>query len=72
MAIKVLSRDEITTAKYNAVVQEYEDLAGEVVEQVKVALGHLVDIDHLYELKNYINQLLIDWEEIEIEDEEDE
>ena len=71
MAIRVLSTNEINTAKYNAEVQALEDLQEEVVEQVKFALDHLTDIDHLQDIKNYIDQLLIEWEEFELEEEEE-
>jgi len=73
MAIRTLSTNEINTAKYNAEVTELENLQEEVVEQIKDALDHLTDIDHLHDIKNYIKQLLIEWEEFELmEEEEDE
>ncbi len=71
MAIRTLSTNEINVAKYNAEVQALENLQEEVVEQVKNALEHLTDIDHLNDIKNYINQLLIEWEEFELEEEEE-
>jgi len=72
MAIKILSTDEIKTAKFNAVVKEFEELQEEVVEQVKVALDHIIELDYMYEIKNHIDQLLVDWEEYVYGEDEEE
>jgi len=72
MAIKILSTDEINTSKYNAIVKEFEELQGEVVEQVKIALDHIIELDYMYEIKNHIDQLLVDWEEYIYEEDEEE
>jgi len=67
MAIKILSTNDLKTAKYNAVIKKYEDIQDEMVDHIKNALDHVVDIDYLYDIKNYIDQLLIDWQDQESE-----
>jgi hypothetical protein len=71
MAIRVLSTNEINIAKYNAEVQALENLQEEAVEGIKEALDLLTDMDHLHDIKNYIKQLLIEWEEFELREEEE-
>lgn len=73
MVIKIMRGENIRAEKLEKTVQELEELQKEVVEYVKVALSQLITIDHLYDVKNHIDQLLIDWEEPEIdfEDEDD-
>ena len=71
MVIKVMSRDEINMSKYNAYIKDLEKLQAETVEYIKNALELLINIDHLYDIRNYIDQLLIDWQEIEFDEEED-
>jgi len=66
-----MSRDEINMSKYNAYIKDLEKLQAETVEYIKNALELLINIDHLYDIRNYIDQLLIDWQEIEFDEEED-
>ena len=72
MAIKIVGKGEIEQNKLNAELKEIEELGSEVVEIVKSSLDCLVSLDHLHELKEYIEDLIINWEELELEDEEDE
>ena len=71
MVIKILGKGEIQTAKFNAAVDELDKVQLEAVAQIKVALDHLIEIDYLYAIRDYIDQLLRDWEETEIDEEED-
>ena len=72
MAIKRLSSEEVIIGKYNAAISECEAIERVLVEQHKESISDLITIDHLYDLKNHIDQLLIDWQETEIESEDDE
>ncbi len=71
MAIKPMSLDEVQEHKMKIELKKMEELQKEVVTNVKIALDHLADLDHLYEIQEFIEDLIANWEEEEIELEEE-
>jgi hypothetical protein len=74
MAIKIINRDEAINYKLDAEIQQYKKMELEIMDQVKKAISYLTDLDYLYELQDYIEDLIREWqdEELEEEDYEDE
>ncbi len=75
MAIKVVSRDEVTEFKLDTELQKLKEIEVAMVAQLKESLFHLTDIDYLYDIQEYIDDLIGGWEsarELDMEDDEDE
>ncbi len=71
MAIKIMSWDDLEQDKIDEEIKKLKKLDFEIVEQVKEWIGNLTTLEHLYELREYIEDLIIRWDETE-ELEEDE
>jgi len=71
MVIKSLGKYQIEDYKLNAARKRLIDLERELVEQLKVSLSSLVELEHLQELSELINVLINQWEEQEIELDDD-
>ncbi len=74
MAIKVRNAEEISQEKIDKCLGDLDRLNSAVIKQIKIALLSIVDIDHIYDLREYIDDIIGKWEdeEIELEDEDDE
>lgn len=71
MAIKIMGRSEIERSKVEAELKAMKKLQEDLVNQIKVSIGSLVDLDYLYELQEYVEDLIAKWEDVEFELEED-
>ena len=71
MSIKIVTKDELEEYKINAEIKKITSLEKNVVIAIKDALSHMVHEDHLFELREYIDDLLYHWKDKEIEYEED-
>jgi len=71
MAIKVMGKSEIVQRKIDAELKQLEKLQEEFLNQIKESIGLLIDLDYLYELQEYIENLIVEWEEVEFDQEED-
>lgn len=71
MTILTMDREEVQQRKTDAEIRKLEKMQGELVHHIKVAIDMLSDLDHLYDLKEYIEDSIVEWEELEL-DEEDE
>jgi hypothetical protein len=72
MAIVMMDRDEVCQRKIDIEMKKLASLEEEVVQEIKIAIGRLVDLEHLYDLREYIENLLVEWESIEFDEYEDE
>jgi hypothetical protein len=72
MVIKVLGKDDLNRAKFNSKIKELKELEEDVVNQIKVSLGMLFSLESLYDISNYIDELLENWEGVDIDEEEEE
>ena len=73
MAIKVVSRDEVNDFKLDVELQKLKEIETSMVIQLKESLFHLTQIDYLYDIQNYIDDLIRDWDNraLKLEDYED-
>jgi hypothetical protein len=71
MAIKVMGKSEIAQHKLDVELKQLNKLQEELLNQIKGSIGTLIDLDYLYELQEYIEDLIVKWEETEFELEED-
>jgi len=71
MAIKVMGKSEIVQRKIDAEMKQLEKLQEDFLNQIKGSIGLLIDLDYLYELQEYIENLIVEWEEVEFDQEED-
>ncbi len=74
MAIKIMGAKDISQDKINKYLDKLNELNSAVIKQIKTALLSVVDIEHIYDLREYIDDLIEEWQdaEIELEDDEDE
>ncbi len=70
MAIKVLSRDEVNEYKLDSELQQLKEMEVAMVAQMKESLLHLTDLDYLHEIQNYIDDLIREWSDRELETED--
>ena len=71
MAIKVMGKSEIAQRKMESELKQLEGLQQELLNQIKESIGTLIDLDYLYELQEYIEDLIVKWEETKFDLEED-
>ena len=75
MEIKHMSRDELQKARLNAAEKEIDELERAVVntlkDAIKSALEMLFREESLYEIRDYVEDLIANWEEEEIEDDDE-
>ena len=64
MAIKVMGKSEIVQRKIDAEMKQLEKLQEDFLNQIKGSIGLLIDLDYLYELQEYIENLIVEWEEV--------
>jgi len=72
MAIRKLNKSELSEYKLNGIQKQLEDVKFEIVEAIKHSLDILNNIDMLYEIKEYINELILGMDIGGNEDYEDE
>jgi len=70
MAIKVLCKHELLQNKVNQDELKLKIFEEELVDQIKKALACLINLDDMHDIKDYIDELIINWKEEEIEYEE--
>ena len=72
MPIMIKNREQYTKITLDRVIKKLEIMQKEVVACVTVALSSLISIDYLYDIRDHIDQLILNWkdEEIELEDED--
>ena len=62
MSIQIMGKSEIEQCKKDIDIDELEILLEDILNQVAV-----VDMDYLYELKDHVENLIINLEEFELE-----
>ena len=65
MAIKVMSRAGIEQYKKNIDIENLKILLEDILNQIVV-----VDLDYLYELQGYVENLIDNFKEFELEDDD--
>lgn len=72
MSIIIKNREQYAKIVLDKVVAKLEAMQKEIVSDMKTALSALISIEYLYELRDYIDQLILNWkdEEVELEDED--
>ena len=71
MAIKSINKKNIVKTKTPSDIKDVEILEQELAEIIKTSIGLLVYEDTVVDIKDYIEDLLLDWEDGEIEEDED-
>lgn len=66
MVIKSMSRDDLILIKLAKAKKDLKAIEQQLVSSLKESLTFLVDIESLYELKNYLDDLIANWEDKEI------
>ena len=67
MPIIIKNRAQYTKITLDNVINKLETMQKEVVGGVKVALSSLISIEYLYDIREHIDQLILNWEDEEIE-----
>ena len=67
MVIKSLSRDELIAIKFAKAKKELKVIERELLEHLKESLTILLDVESLYELRSYIDDLISNWKDKEID-----
>lgn len=69
------NRERYTKEMIDTLTEQIQELQAAVVEETKEAMEKLLSIELLYEVRDYIDELILNWEdeevEIEFDDEED-
>jgi len=66
MAILIKNRDQYSVDRINKEIDRFNILQDAVFDEIKSSLDTLISIDYLYDIRDYIDQLITDWESIEI------
>lgn len=72
MVIKSMSIDEVRDKKFAAELRRMEKLQEELVMQVKFCISQLINIDHVYDIQEHVENIIANWKDPEIEYDEDE
>jgi len=67
MNILIKTRDQCADTKVTDVIEELERIQRELVDQIKDSISNLVTIETLYEIRDHIDDLVINWVDEEIE-----
>jgi len=67
MVIKSMGKYQIEEYKLNAARKKLIEIEQELVDQLKVSFSSLLELEHLQELSEYIDDLIRKWEEQEVE-----
>lgn len=65
MVIKIMGREEINRAKKNAVLKELHEIEDDLIEVIKSSLKNLFTEDKVIELRDYLDDMLINWKDKE-------
>jgi len=71
MAIKSINKRNIIKTRVSSDIKDIESLEQELVEMIKNSISMLVHEDAVIDVKEYIEDLLMNWEDEEIEEDED-
>jgi len=71
MPILIKNRSQYAEDVVNKISSDLECLQAEVIGQIKHIMTQLISIESLYEIRDYIDDLIVNWEDEEIEIEED-
>jgi hypothetical protein len=74
MVIKSLSRDDLIAIKFAKAKKELKVIERELMDNMKTSLSSLLDLESLYEIRNHIDDVILNWKEkdIELDDYDDE
>jgi len=67
MNIVIKTRDQVVEDRVDDVVGELERIERELVDQIKESLENLITIETLYEIRDHIDNLVVNWVEEEVE-----
>ena len=72
MPIIIKNRAQHEVEAVEKVIAQLEGMEQEVVDQTKYILDHLVSIEALYDIRDYIDELILGWvdQEIVLEDDD--
>jgi len=70
MTIKLVSRETIAREKMDKAVKRLEALQEDIINQIRYAITCLVDLEYLYDMRDFIDGQIENWtdEEIELDD----
>lgn len=61
MAIKMVSKTVVEQNKLDAARRKLEMIEEEMVVHIKEAINALVDIDHIYMIRDFIDDKIVNW-----------
>lgn len=72
MPILIKNRDQYAQIVLDRVTSKLEAMQKGIISDMKSVLSALISIEYLYEIRDYIDQLILNWkdEEVELEDED--
>lgn len=72
MSVIIKNRERYTKIVLDRMVEKLTRMQLEVVDSIKAALSSMISIEYLYEIRDYIDNLILNWkdEEIDLEEED--
>lgn len=67
MSIRKIKKTEITRFRFNAGIKKIQNLEEDLLVCIQESMASLTSLDSLYDIRNYVDQLIADWENDEIE-----
>jgi len=71
MTIRTMGKEEIIQRKVDDGLLGIYDQEKKLLETIKLSIDALFDLDTLQEIKEYVEQAIIEWEQEPIDDEEE-
>jgi ribosomal protein S13 len=67
MGIKIKTKEDIAEDKLIDLKNELDRLQNELIDQIKDSISDLASLDVLYDLRDYIENLITNWVDEDIE-----
>ena len=71
MVVKSTNRTDIERAKLRAELRQLGLLQDQLVDHIKISIGNIINIEYLYDLKEFIDDVIESMERINASDDED-
>lgn len=67
MGIKIKTKESISEDRLIDLKNELDRLQNELIDQIKDSISDLASLDVLYDLRDYIENLITNWVDAEVE-----
>ncbi len=67
MVVRTIGPTKIARYRVNAAKKRLKELEEQLVEEIKESMESVLEIEHLHELKDYIDDLIVKWEDAIVE-----